>query len=32
MGEELLAEIRIADKHNDDEQRLSMVQAVFERS
>jgi SAM-dependent methyltransferase len=31
MGEELLAEIRIADKHNDDEQRLVMVQAVFER-
>ena len=31
MGEELLAEIRIADKHNDDEQRLVMIQAVFER-
>jgi SAM-dependent methyltransferase len=31
MGEELLAEIRIADKHNDEEQRLVMVQAVFER-
>jgi SAM-dependent methyltransferase len=31
MGEELLAEIRIADKHNDEEERLVMVQAVFER-
>ena len=31
MGEELLAEIRKADKHNDEEQRLVMVQAVFER-
>jgi hypothetical protein len=31
MGAELLAEIRIADKHNDEEQRLVMVQAVFER-
>jgi hypothetical protein len=32
MGDELLAEIRIADKHNDEEQRLVMIQAVFERS
>ena len=31
MGEKLLAEIRIADKHNDEEQRLVMIQAVFER-
>jgi SAM-dependent methyltransferase len=31
MGDELLAEIRIADKHNAEEQRLIMVQAVFER-
>jgi len=31
MGDDLLAEIRIADKHNDEEQRLVMVQAVFER-
>jgi hypothetical protein len=31
MGEALLAEIRNADKHNDEEQRLVMVQAVFER-
>jgi SAM-dependent methyltransferase len=31
MGDDLLAEIRIADKHNDEENRLIMVQAVFER-
>jgi ubiquinone/menaquinone biosynthesis C-methylase UbiE len=31
MGEELLAQIRMADKHNDEEERLVMVQAVFER-
>jgi len=31
MGDDLLAQIRIADKHNDEEQRLVMVQAVFER-
>ena len=31
MGAELLAEIRNADKHNDTEKRLVMVQAVFER-
>jgi len=31
MGEELLAQIRSADKLNDDEQRLVMVQAVFKR-
>jgi len=32
MGEELLAEIRLADQRNDAEQRLVMIQAVFERS
>ena len=31
MGEELLAKIRIADKRNDDENRLVMFQAVFEK-
>lgn len=31
MDEELLAGIRIDDKHNDVEARLVMVQAVFER-
>jgi sarcosine/dimethylglycine N-methyltransferase len=31
MGEELLAQIRQADQRNDAEQRLVMVQAVFER-
>jgi len=31
MGDELLAKIRVADKHNDEEDRLVMVQAVFER-
>ncbi len=31
MGDELLAEIRIADQRNDGEQRLVMIQAVFER-
>ena len=31
MGEELLAEIRRADQRNDAENRLVMVQAVFER-
>jgi hypothetical protein len=32
MGEELLTQIRNADKLNDEEQRLVMVQAVFERT
>jgi len=31
MGEELLAKIRIADKRNDEEKRLTMFQAVFEK-
>jgi len=31
MGEALLAEIRLADQRNDEEKRLVMVQAVFER-
>lgn len=31
MGEALLAEIRLANQRNDAEQRLVMVQAVFER-
>jgi len=31
MGDELLAKIRVADRHNDEEDRLVMVQAVFER-
>ena len=31
MGEAMLAEIRLADQRNDAEQRLVMVQAVFER-
>jgi len=31
MGEELLSKIRDADKHNDEEKRLLMIQSVFER-
>lgn len=31
MGDDLLAEIRLADKRNDGEKRVVMVQAVFER-
>jgi SAM-dependent methyltransferase len=31
MGDELLDRIRVADKRNDEEDRLVMVQAVFER-
>jgi hypothetical protein len=31
MGEELLAEITSASKRNDAEQRIVMIQAVFER-
>jgi SAM-dependent methyltransferase len=31
MGDDLLAEIRIADQRNDEEKRLVMIQAVFER-
>ena len=31
MGAELLAEIRAADKRNDEEERIVMIQAVFER-
>jgi hypothetical protein len=31
MGEELLERIRLADKRNDRENRLVMVQAVFEK-
>jgi len=31
MGDDLLAKIRVADKRNDEEKRLTMFQAVFER-
>ena len=31
MGDDLLAEIRIADKRNDEEGRIVMIQAVFGR-
>jgi len=31
MGDDLLAKIRVADKRNDDENRLVMCHAVFER-
>lgn len=31
MGDDLLAEIRIADKRNDEEDRIVMIQAVFDR-
>ena len=32
MGNELLAEIRKADKRNDEEKRIGMIQAVFKRT